>query len=490
MDPELAAALDGLRATLAEMDARLRRLEGRPEVVEAPAPEASVPAGGPMVALVGRSLIVLGGAYLLRAATDHGLVPEWLGAILALVYAAALVVLADRAGSHASAGFHSGVALLVAGPLVDELAVRLHLVGPAGAAALAGAYAVALGVVSRRRQQPLLAWLGIIAVSLVAAALALQTQALVPCLWLVTALVVEAALLSQWALPSLPLTIGALLSIWLAETAAPGSDGALAALLGFFVAGVGAAWWSAAPEAVQVVEAGLLLPAVAVEGARLAQGRAWFGVALLVTAAGGFVLARTRRNFFRAYSLVVGLIALDVLASGGVLAAFYLVLVGALLAVGSGMEVAVALLAAAAASGMLEFTVRALAFPTVTPPGTMALVVVAAAAVASALRPKSAVLLVLAAGVAGLLVWAGISLGAPSAAIRTSVLALMAVALALLSRNLRARAAGRWVYPFLVGAVLELLVDGMRVGTSATVFVGLAVCGMALIVAPRLRAAR
>ena len=48
------------------------------------------------IALVGRTLIVLGGAYLFRAISDTGVVPAQIGAIVALLYAAWWLVQADR----------------------------------------------------------------------------------------------------------------------------------------------------------------------------------------------------------------------------------------------------------------------------------------------------------------------------------------------------------------------------------------------------------
>jgi hypothetical protein len=76
-----------------------------------------------------------------------------------------------------------------------------------------------------------------------------------------------------------------------------------------------------------------------------------------------------------------------------------------------------------------------------------------------------------------------------SATVRTGVLALTALVLALVSRHPRAREAAHLVYPMLVAMVVKLLAHDLRVGTSTTLFVDLAVCGAVLILAPKLRAA-
>jgi len=518
MDPELAATLEDLRTSLADMERRLRRLEDSapppPAMVVPPAPSIVEPvplataeeATGKTVALVGRSLIVLGGAYLLRAATDLGVLAPRMGALAALIYAGVLVVLADRAASRraaASAAFQAGTALAIAGPLVDEMVTRLHLLGAWGAAGMMAAFCAATGWVAYRRRQPVLAWFAAIAGTGVAASVALQTRELVPCLWLLAGIAGGAGVLArrlrQSGLLALPLTVGAFAAIWLAELALAGSgepspENALVALLGFFAAGVGAILWSAEEPHVQGVEAGLLLPLVLIESARLAQGRWWFGAALLPLAIAGFALARVRAQvFFRGYWLTVGLIALGVMASGGLLSLLYLAVAAALLTVRASddLEVPAALAAAAVASGLAGFALHALMLPTLTPPGWMALLVLAALIGVTAARPRTATLLLASFAASGLIAWAGITLSSPSPAVaatlRTCVLALAAIALALLSRHLHMRAARRLVYPVLVALGAKLLLDDLRVGTSATLFVDLAVCGAVLIVAPRLR---
>ena len=504
MDPELArlaATLDELGGALSRLEARVRHLEGEP----APEPISVVPeraARTPLVPLFGRSLILLGGAYLLRAATDRALFPQWLGAVAALGYAGVLVLLADRAaarGKEASAAFHGAMALVIGGPLVDELAVRLRLVSPGTAGALAVGFGGWLGWVAHHRRQPLLAWFAVSAAALVAATLAVQTQNLAPCLGLVAAAVGGGALLArtlrQPAILALPLTVGCLLSLWLAlaTDGGPSLDATLAALLGFFVAGAVGAWWSGASLHIRGVEAGLLLPVVLGPAARLAEGRVWFGASLLALGVGGFALARRQpARFFSGYWLLVALVALSVLGSGSVLAVSYLAVLSLLLVLGSGsFEVMAALAAVAAASGLFEFAVRALSFPSVPPPRAMAGVALLASAAVAAVRPHPVALLILCFGVAGLAAWSGLALWSPSsaaaAAVRTSVLAAMAVGLALLSRVRRLRVAGSLVYPLLAVVGLKLVVDDFPAGTSATLFVDLAVCGTALIVAPRLR---
>jgi hypothetical protein len=495
---EMDAELEQLRASIAELEQRVARLEGRTavaapvETVEPAATESHA------VALMGRSLIVLGGAYLLRAATDLGWLPPWLGALTALIYAGILLALADRDQRAWSALFHGGTALAIAIPLIDEMLLRLHLVNAWSASAIVALYCGGITWVSGRRRHTALAWLGVVGGTSAWAALAIQSRELAPCLAGLTLLGGCAALLArrleQRALLALPLTAGGLLAPWLAELALNGEAdpvAALAMLLIFFVVSVIAIWCSAATSHVEMVEAGLLLPLL-IESARLAPGHIWFGATLLACAAAAFALARESR-FFRSYWLLVGLIALSTISGGATLALLCLALTAALLlSGGDDFQVLAPLGAAALASGLAGFVVRALLLPELIPPSLAALLVVAALVAVAAARPRAWALLGACLALAGLLSWAGIALGSPSeaarATIRTGVLAAMVMALALVSRLPRATAAGRLVFPLLALTGLKLLIEDFRVGTSAALFIDLALSGTVLILAPRLRA--
>jgi hypothetical protein len=118
------------------------------------------------VSLIGRTLLVLAGAYFLRALTDTGRLPMYVGVALGFVYAGIWVLLADRAAGAKklwSAGFHGAAAVTIGFPLLFETTARFKLVPTWIAALLLSAFTgVALGVAARRRFQPL-AWLVVLA---------------------------------------------------------------------------------------------------------------------------------------------------------------------------------------------------------------------------------------------------------------------------------------------------------------------------------------
>ncbi len=171
---ELRSRLDGLEGGEGAAGAP-RSAESRsefPSVMRGVARDAEI-AGLPTrtIALVGRTLIVLGGAYLFRAISDTGVVPAQIGALVALLYAAWWLVQADRSagkGQKLSASFHGVAASLIAFPLIWETTLRFQLFSPtAAAAALVGFVALGLAVTWRRELRGL-AWI-IIVFNLVAA---------------------------------------------------------------------------------------------------------------------------------------------------------------------------------------------------------------------------------------------------------------------------------------------------------------------------------
>jgi len=122
------------------------------------APQARAPSSEatPTLSLVGRTLMVFGGAYLLRAFTaDWGLLPLPAGVALGLVYASAWIVMADRAGAagqRASAGFYGLSAVLIGCPLILEATVKFRLLSPPALSAAVLALFTALALVVAWRQ--------------------------------------------------------------------------------------------------------------------------------------------------------------------------------------------------------------------------------------------------------------------------------------------------------------------------------------------------
>jgi hypothetical protein len=165
-----------LAREVAALHDRLERLEGRTGHVEAEEPAAIAPSEAlpssalpsresdttAVVSLIGRTLVVLAGAYLLRALTESETIAQSAGVAIGMLYALTWIVMADLAGAagrRVSAGFHGVAFVLIALPLLFEATVRFNFLGPAASAAGLGIFAaVSLGTAARRRLRGL-AWI-------------------------------------------------------------------------------------------------------------------------------------------------------------------------------------------------------------------------------------------------------------------------------------------------------------------------------------------
>lgn len=106
-----------------------RAAGGATPAAQLPAPGGVEERWGP-VPLLGRTLMVLGGAYLFRALTEGRTVPAPLGVGLGLVYALVWLVFADRAAARnrrLSASFQGAAFALIAAPLAWEAAARFQV---------------------------------------------------------------------------------------------------------------------------------------------------------------------------------------------------------------------------------------------------------------------------------------------------------------------------------------------------------------------------
>ncbi len=150
-----AAAAAAAAAGAATKDMTLP--DSSPLIGSAPAavPEVSFEFFGPVLPLAGKSILVLGGAFLVRILTESRALPPRAGVALGLLYAVAWLALGDRSAARGNplAGIFLGISsLLIACPLVWEATTRFHaLPPPVSIALLAGLVVLALTVASRRR---------------------------------------------------------------------------------------------------------------------------------------------------------------------------------------------------------------------------------------------------------------------------------------------------------------------------------------------------
>ena len=136
-----------------------------------------------LLTLTGRTLMVLGGAYLLRALTESATWPVWFGVAVGFVYAASSLIATSRAARRKrwlSGEFHGATAVMIALPLLWEAVTRFALLGTVAASALLALIVLAtLGVAARARLQTV-AWIATIGFIASSIALTAATSMVLP----------------------------------------------------------------------------------------------------------------------------------------------------------------------------------------------------------------------------------------------------------------------------------------------------------------------
>lgn len=148
----IEARLGGIDQALADVHRRIGALEALelrpsealrpgipPTTSEAISPllSAGRPDVSSLVSLVGRTFVVLGGAYLLRALTESGRLPGRSGIVLGFAYAVVWFGAADRTSvtRPLSGLFHGLAAVVISLPLLWEASAHFGLLSPAASAA-------------------------------------------------------------------------------------------------------------------------------------------------------------------------------------------------------------------------------------------------------------------------------------------------------------------------------------------------------------------
>jgi hypothetical protein len=561
---ELEGRIAELTEAHRQFERRLSALEHRPAAAVGPRRGAQPAAriAGPDLAselaaatkhltLVGRTLLVLAGAFLLRAFTDAGAIPAWAGVALGLTYAGAWLAMAYRAGATQplSAGFHGASALVIGFPLLYEAAARLRLLTPAAAASTLTLFtAAALGVAALRRLH-VLAWLAELGGVLTAVALMLAFDRLVPPILYLALLGVATLWLGYvlgWMHLRWPVALAtdlALVMLTLRAVGDSAAEGPRAALL--LLVTVTALYLGTialrtlllqrAVVAFEVVQTAALL-AAGVGGASYVTVRAGmaegvvgfvcltFGAALYAVAF-AFVERQQRSkanfHFYSSVGIVFVLAGTSLVLSGQALGLGWAALAVASSALGRRLRrftLAVhgcvyAVAAAVQAGTLLHAGVTLFASPSESwpaAPASMAMVVAAMSASAwltghsspsplttGQRAPRFVLLAALSVGAGGLLVgwlvpWLA---GAPgtqvnavaAAAVRTAVLVAAVLLLAWAGRFETWREAGWLTYPFLAAVGLKLALENLAHTSPSSLFLDFALYGTALILIARMR---
>jgi hypothetical protein len=240
----VASDLERLNERVRELERRVSALEAQPEKSSPPVdytlqrprppatwrgfPPAEVPGGA--VPVLGKAVLGIAGAYLLRALAESGSIPKSPILILAIIYAGLWMVWAVR--THAANRFASityGVtSALILSPLLWESTVRFQVLAPAFTAFVLVAFVVLALALSWQRNLQLIPWIATLSAVTTALALIIATRELVPltAALLAIALVTELAAVLDHRLTLRPIpAIAADFAVWLVVYILASSDG-------------------------------------------------------------------------------------------------------------------------------------------------------------------------------------------------------------------------------------------------------------------------
>ena len=217
-DPEdaeesLARRLEALEQRVAALEQRTNArasLAGSPWSSAAPANgAASASHGSSVLALLGKAMLAIAGAYLLRAATADKFIPQIPLMTLAIAYAFAWLIPAARTKAQDSLPslIWAGTSTLIFLPMIWEMTLRFRILPVVLAASILGLYVVVAAALGWKRHFEEIGWIAVPLTGMAALALAVAAHNLIPFIatLLVIAGVAEMAVACQRTLKVRPL---------------------------------------------------------------------------------------------------------------------------------------------------------------------------------------------------------------------------------------------------------------------------------------------
>ena len=193
--------MDDLPDALARLTARLEALEQRVCALEHPAQAASFTAqleANPTTAaestaelqgstvgtfsVLGKAMLGVAGAYLLRAVAESNVLPSAAVAAVAILYALTWLVWASRAksGDWLTGTVYAGTSALILAPMLWELMFRFNVLTASTAAAIVAGFAVATWALAWKREIAPVWWVANLAAAATALVLAIASHQLIP----------------------------------------------------------------------------------------------------------------------------------------------------------------------------------------------------------------------------------------------------------------------------------------------------------------------
>jgi hypothetical protein len=380
--------------------------------------------------LAGRSILILGGAFLLRAPTDAAVLPRTAGVAIGLLYAAAWIVFAIRSARNEqrmASIFYAVPAAAIAYPIIWEATTRFGVFNAVVAAVALTIVSIVYLVIANIYSLQSLAWIAAAGATFTAVLLAWATKSMIPFVLELTIAGLAALILAMpqvgWLLAlESDLLVAVMIGLTLLDPSHESRAGVVTCLLLFSVA------WIATGNTASIQAAIASLIGIAGASALVLQAPA----RTIVWGAAAVIAAEiARRKSWRVFSWQSALWAALAISNGGV---WSWSIAGALSLVAFMRERNIALLAITAYGG-----------------------------VALALHVTTTSL------------------------VQTAILAIAAVLLAVIGRVMRLQEASQLAILLLIVTGGKIVVFDLRAGAAVTMFASLVVYGGAVLAIARLR---
>lgn len=189
----LPEALELLSSRMDELEKRVHALEHPSEVfapsaVQEPAAaalvaaESSIEQASGVFAVLGKAMLGIAGAYVLRAAMESSSLPRLPIAAVAIAYALAWLVWAAKsaAATRLARAVYAGASTLILAPMLWELTLRFNVLSPALTAGVLGGFVVAASALAWKCDLAPVFWVANGAAALTALALSIATHVMAP----------------------------------------------------------------------------------------------------------------------------------------------------------------------------------------------------------------------------------------------------------------------------------------------------------------------
>ncbi len=190
---DLPETLEQLSSRIDALERRVHELEHFPAALAHPAHQsaaailplaAEVPSGEQVSSaflLLGKTMLGIAGAYVLRALAEAGVMPRLLITAIAIGYAMAWLVAASRtrASQRFAGALYAATSALILAPMLWELTMRFHVLAPEASAAVLGLLAAAATALSWKKENASDFSVAFVAAAVTALALSVVTHVMI-----------------------------------------------------------------------------------------------------------------------------------------------------------------------------------------------------------------------------------------------------------------------------------------------------------------------